>query len=82
MHILIWANQTEEAILLIKNGADINAIGCHNETPLHVALRQNNSEVIQSRMVILNLIPEMSVFLSFSHHVHFFLVSHEVESRI
>ena len=47
LHIFIWGNETESAIALIQNGADVNAIGSMGETPLHVALHQNNNAVME-----------------------------------
>ncbi|MCI5207513.1 MAG: ankyrin repeat domain-containing protein [Candidatus Electrothrix sp. ATG2] len=51
LHVLIWRNDTEGALLLIENNAPINAIGDMGETPLHVAIRQNNFKIIK---VLLN----------------------------
>jgi uncharacterized protein len=50
LHIFIWGNETENALLLIENGIDINAIGDMGETALHVALHQNNEVVMRALM--------------------------------
>jgi ankyrin repeat protein len=42
LHVLAWRGDTEGALLLIRNGADVNAVGDMGETPLHVALSQGN----------------------------------------
>ena len=39
LHVLIWRGDTDGALLLIKHGAPINAIGDMGETPLHIAIR-------------------------------------------
>ena len=46
LHIFIWGNETENALLLINNGADVNAAGDMGETPLHAALHQRNHRVV------------------------------------
>jgi ankyrin repeat protein len=48
MHVFIWGGETDNALLLIENGADINAIGDMGETPLHAALHQRNHLVINA----------------------------------
>ncbi|MCF8130830.1 MAG: ankyrin repeat domain-containing protein [Deltaproteobacteria bacterium] len=48
LHVFIWSNETEKAIFLIENGADINAIGDMGETPLHAALHRKNMAVIKA----------------------------------
>ena len=48
LHIFIWGKETEKALFLIENGIDINAVGDMGETPIHVALRQNNIDVIKA----------------------------------
>ena len=48
LHVFIWADETENAILLIENGADVNAVGDMGETPLHVAVRKQNIQVIRA----------------------------------
>jgi len=45
LHVFIWGNETENSILLIENGIDINAADDMGETPLHAALHQNNIAV-------------------------------------
>ena len=48
LHVFIWANETENAVFLIKSGIDINAIGDMGETPLHAAVHQKNMAVIKA----------------------------------
>ena len=48
LHVFIWGNETENALFLIDNGIDINAVGEMGETALHVALHQNNKAVIKA----------------------------------
>ncbi|MBN2858140.1 MAG: ankyrin repeat domain-containing protein [Candidatus Delongbacteria bacterium] len=48
LHVFIWGNETEKALLLIENGIDINAVGENGETPLHAAFHQNNRTVIEA----------------------------------
>lgn len=46
LHVLIWRNDVYGAQLLIKAGADVNAIGDMGETPLHVAISKENEPII------------------------------------
>jgi ankyrin repeat protein len=46
LHVLIWRGDTEGALLLIRHGADVNAVGDMGETPLHVAISMRNTSVI------------------------------------
>ena len=48
LHVFIWSNDTENALFLIENGIDINAVGDMGETPLHAAIRQNNMAIIKA----------------------------------
>ena len=48
LHVLIWRSDTSGAILLIKSGANVNAIGDMGETPLHVAIRKDNRAVVRA----------------------------------
>ena len=48
LHVFIWGNETENALFLIENGIDINAVGDMGETALHVALHQNNEILIKA----------------------------------
>ena len=41
-------NETENALFLIDNGIDIDAVGEMGETALHAALHQNNKAVIKA----------------------------------
>ena len=47
LHVMGWRNDIEGTAILIKAGADINAIGDMNETPLHVALTQENEKLVE-----------------------------------
>lgn len=46
LHVLIWRGDTAGALLLIENGAPINAVGDMGETPLHAAITRSNMKVI------------------------------------
>jgi ankyrin repeat protein len=48
LHVLIWRGDTEGAILLISNGAPIDAIGDMGETPLHVAIAKKDTRIISA----------------------------------
>lgn len=48
LHVFIWGNETENALFLIENGININAVGDMGETALHVALHQNNEIMIKA----------------------------------
>ncbi|HEY6019513.1 MAG TPA: ankyrin repeat domain-containing protein [Candidatus Paceibacterota bacterium] len=42
LHLFTWRGDVAAAKVLIRAGADVNAIGDMGETPLHVALRKGN----------------------------------------
>ncbi len=46
LHVFIWGGETEKALFLIENGADVNAVGDMGETPLHAALHKGNRPTI------------------------------------
>ncbi len=48
LHVFIWGGETKNALLLIDNGADLNAIGDMGETPIHVAIHKKDMKVIQA----------------------------------
>ena len=48
LHVFIWGDETEDALFLIENGIDINAVGDMGETPLHAAIHQHNTAVIKA----------------------------------
>ena len=48
LHVFIWGGETEKSLLLIDNGADINAVGDMGETPLHAALRKKYMRVVKA----------------------------------
>jgi ankyrin repeat protein len=43
--ILVWREDIKGIEIVIKAGADINAIGFMGETPLHIAVRKNNTNI-------------------------------------
>jgi ankyrin repeat protein len=47
LHVMAWRNDLEAVELLVKAGADVNALGDMSETPLHVALRMNSPGVVE-----------------------------------
>ena len=48
LHVLLWRDDVDGALLLIRHEANVNAVGDMGETPLHVALRQGQSSVVTS----------------------------------
>ena len=48
LHVLIWRGDTTGALLLIENGAPINAVGDMGETPLHAAISMKDMKVIDA----------------------------------
>jgi ankyrin repeat protein len=48
LHVLIWRSDTSGAILLIKSGANGNAIGDMGATLLHIAIRKDNRTVVRA----------------------------------
>jgi len=48
LHVIARRNDLKGIKLLIKAGADVNAIGDMGETPLHAALSQKNKEIIRA----------------------------------
>ena len=48
LHVLIWRDDTEGALILIENGALINACGDMGETPLHIAIHKKNKNIIDA----------------------------------
>ena len=51
LHSLAWQNDAEGAEILIRAGADVNAVGEMGETPLHVAITQGNLELVRLLIV-------------------------------
>ncbi len=48
LHVLIWRRDTAGALLLIENGAPIDAAGDMGETPLHTAISKKDMKVIDA----------------------------------
>ena len=48
LHVLIWRNDTVGALMLIENGAPLNAAGDMGETPLHAAVSTKNMPIIHA----------------------------------
>ncbi len=48
LHVFIWGGETEKALRLIGEGADVDAVGDMGETPLHAALHQHDRKVIDA----------------------------------
>lgn len=48
LHVLIWRDDTEGALLLIEHGAPLDAAGDMGETPLHAAIGRKNLAVIRA----------------------------------
>jgi ankyrin repeat protein len=48
LHVLIWRQDSEGALALIRNGAPVDAVGEMGETPLHVALTMNNRTLVRA----------------------------------
>jgi ankyrin repeat protein len=48
LHVLIRRNETAGALMLIENGAPVDAAGDMGETPLHVAVSNKNMTVIHA----------------------------------
>lgn len=46
LHVMAWRNDLDAVEMLIRAGADVNAVGDMGETPLHVAVSQGNTSVI------------------------------------
>lgn len=48
LHVLLWRDDTEGALLLIAHGAPLDAIGDMGETPLHIAAGRKNERVVRA----------------------------------
>lgn len=48
LHVMLWRDDTNGALELIRAGADVNAVGDMSETPLHVAVSKQNLKVIEA----------------------------------
>jgi uncharacterized protein len=48
LHVMLWREDTEAALLLIEGGANVNAVGDMSETPLHVAVTQENLDAVKA----------------------------------
>ena len=48
LHVLIWRGDTEGVLMLLENGAPVNAVGDMGETPLHIAITKKDMRVIEA----------------------------------
>jgi len=48
LHVMVWRKDRAAVDLLIKNGANVNAIGDMSQTPLHVAISQKDEYIVRS----------------------------------
>lgn len=48
LHVMLWRNDAEAALVPLKAGAKVNARGDMSETPLHIAVRQQNRIVTEA----------------------------------
>jgi ankyrin repeat protein len=48
LHVMLWREDREAALMLIAAGADVNAVGDMSETPLHVAVRWGDAGAIEA----------------------------------
>jgi uncharacterized protein len=46
LHVMAWRDDFEGVAILIKAGADVNAIGDMGQTPLHVAVTKRNAAMV------------------------------------
>jgi ankyrin repeat protein len=46
LHVMLWRENTYGALLMIAEGADVNAVGDMSETPLHSAVRRADVQVV------------------------------------
>lgn len=46
LHIFVWRDELENVQLLLRSGADVNAIGDMGQTPLHIAVDQQSLKII------------------------------------
>ena len=42
LHVMLWRDDTEAVLLLLKAGAKVNVLGDMSETPLHIAVKRQN----------------------------------------
>ena len=47
LHVFAWRNDLERVQLLVRSGANVNALGEMDETPLHIAVRHQNRAMIE-----------------------------------
>jgi uncharacterized protein len=42
LHVMLWRDDTEAVLMLLKAGAKVNVLGDMSETPLHIAVKRQN----------------------------------------
>lgn len=42
LHVMLWRDDTEAVLMLLKAGAKVNVLGDMSETPLHIAVKRHN----------------------------------------
>jgi ankyrin repeat protein len=50
LHVVAWRNDLDAVLLLIDAGADVNAKGEMDETPLHIAVHHGNPRMVQAML--------------------------------
>jgi uncharacterized protein len=48
LHVLCWRKDRAGVKVLLKAGADVNAVGDMDETPLHVAISQDDEMIVEA----------------------------------
>jgi uncharacterized protein len=48
LHVMAWRDDLEGVEMLIRAGANVNAVGDMGETPLHVAISKQNPAMVQA----------------------------------
>jgi uncharacterized protein len=46
LHVMAWRNDAEGVDILVRAGANVNAVGDMGQTPLHVAIAQGNAAMV------------------------------------
>ena len=50
LHVVAWRDDVEAVEMLLRAGADVNAIGDMGETPLHVAISMDNPQMVAAML--------------------------------